>query len=149
MEGLTALSKVSFYNFILNKTKQKVEVAWDVCCRSQFSRQLNPSVLKSPEFFYPAEQKKSLCSWGKGRLGFAYLFSLWGTPVPKHSSHPGHAPVLKPALGFPQPPAPNVRKKTGEEIKLNKGSTIERVPNTQDKFSRLNKHFPSKGQQSE
>lgn len=39
-------------------------------------------------------------------------------------------------------------EKTHEGIKLNKGGTIERVPNTQDKLSHFSKHFTSRGQQS-
>lgn len=40
-----------FLQFYFKKNKTKIKVAWDMRCRSRFSRQLTPPALKSPGFF--------------------------------------------------------------------------------------------------
>lgn len=51
-----------------------MQVAQDMCCRSRFSRQLNPSALKSPGFLFSRAEKISLFM-GKVMTGI-YLFVL-------------------------------------------------------------------------
>lgn len=126
-------------------------------CRSRFSRQLNSFCIKIPMLLYSAEQGRSLCSWGKQQLGLLICsHCLWGTPLTKHTYLPLHTRTWK-GLSHtthtetrPLLPAminTKCQKKPHEGIKLEKGSSIEKVSSAQDTLSHSNKHFTSKGQQ--
>lgn len=95
-----------------------------------------------PTFLYSAEQKRSLYAKGKQHPGLVHRSGSVQLLHAKHLARAPHHTTEIPCATHRD------RYQTHQRIKLEKGSSIVRVPSLQDTLSHSNKHFTSKEQQS-